>query len=330
MEKAPVKKIDKSKIKTWFVTGASTGVGHEICRQLLDRNYNVIAVARRIPDFKHPNALCVSVDVTKPEEIENAVKMGIEKFGTIDVLSNNAGVSATITLEEETFEHMRDVMEVNYWGTFNTIYKILPHFRKNKNGTIINNTSMHGLLSRYRGAAYCSSKFAIEGLTGVVRIEAQKFCRVMAYELGWFAGTGLPSLATSKPTQIVEYTKLRDFYGSPGYKIKNNLKIAVKNIINEEENEKMHHRLMLGDDCLHRVNKEMEIRREDWLYSKECIPSSSEIIPDTNKQNNNKAKKNKKFIQKVFSLTNEYSNDKKKRKVLTILGVKMKFLVNKR
>lgn len=47
MEKAPVKKIDKSKIKTWFVTGASTGVGHEICRQLLDRNYNVIAVARR-------------------------------------------------------------------------------------------------------------------------------------------------------------------------------------------------------------------------------------------------------------------------------------------
>ena len=295
MEKAPVKKIDKSKIKTWFVTGASTGVGHEICRQLLDRNYNVIAVARRIPDFKHPNALCVSVDVTKPEEIENAVKMGIEKFGTIDVLSNNAGVSATITLEEETFEHMRDVMEVNYWGTFNTIYKILPHFRKNKNGTIINNTSMHGLLSRYRGAAYCSSKFAIEGLTGVVRIEA----------------------------------KLRDFYGSPSYKIKNNLKIAVKNIINEVENEKMHHRLMLGDDCLHRVNKEMEIRREDWLYSKECIPSSSEIIPDTNKQNNNKAKKNKKFIQKVFSLTNEYSNDKKKRKVLTILGVKMKFLVSK-
>ena len=66
-------KIDKSKIKTWFVTGASTGVGHEMCRQLLetrDGMYNVIAVSRRVPDFNHPNALCLSVDITKPEDIK--------------------------------------------------------------------------------------------------------------------------------------------------------------------------------------------------------------------------------------------------------------------
>lgn len=318
-------KIDKSKIKTWFVTGASTGVGHEICRQLLetrDGMYNVIAVSRRIPDFNHPNALCLSVDITKPEEIKKAMQQGIEKFGRIDVLANNAGLSGNITIEEETMSHMREVFETNYWGTFNTIYEFLPYFRANKNGTIINNTSMHGLLPRYRGAAYCSSKFAIEGLTGVARLEAQKFCRVMAYELGWFAGTGLNNLSVGKITEIPEYQKIRDFYGNVNYKFKNKLETAVKNIIDEVEYKEMRHRLMLGDDCLYRVNKEMEIRREDWIYSKEMIPGCTEIIvpaPSPKKQE----KKN--LLHSVFSIKNEYSKNKRKHKVLTVMGVKMKF-----
>lgn len=146
-----MKKIDKEKIKTWFVTGASSGVGHELCKQLLERDYNVIAVARRVPDFVHKNALCLSVDVTKPETIIDAIQKGIECFGKIDVLSNNAGISANITCEEETLEHMKQVMEVNFFGTFNTINALLPHFRQNKNGTIINNTSQSGLTPRLWG-----------------------------------------------------------------------------------------------------------------------------------------------------------------------------------
>ena len=60
---------------------------------------------------------------------------------SIDVLSNNAGISANVTLEEETLEHMKEVIETNFFGTFNTIQALLSHFRENKNGTIINNTS---------------------------------------------------------------------------------------------------------------------------------------------------------------------------------------------
>ena len=156
-----MKKIDKEKIKTWFVTGASSGVGHELCKQLLKKGYNVIAVARRVPDFEHENALCLSVDVTKPETIKEAVKKGIDKFGKIDVLSNNAGISANITCEEETLEHMKEVMDINFFGTFNTINTLLPHFRENKNGTIICNTSQSGLTPRLYGAAYCSSKDSV-------------------------------------------------------------------------------------------------------------------------------------------------------------------------
>ena len=200
-----MKKINKELIKTWFVTGASSGVGKEICKQLSERGYNVIAVARRIPDFHKENVLCLSADVTNPDSVVSAINKGIEKFGKIDVLSNNAGVSADITAEEESLEHMQEVMNTNFFGSFNTINKILPHFRKNKNGTVINNTSQSGISPRLFGSAYCSSKYALEGFTSVVRMETKSFCRVMAFELSFFFGTEIGKTKKSIDSQIEEY-----------------------------------------------------------------------------------------------------------------------------
>lgn len=262
-----MKKIDKNKIKTWFVTGASSGVGHELCKQLLERGYNVIAVARRVPDFEHENALCLSVDVTKPETIMNAIQKGIDKFGKIDVLSNNAGISANITCEEENLEHMKEVMEVNFFGTFNTINALLPHFRANKNGTIINNTSMHGLSFRYGGSAYCASKHAIEGFSSVVWHEAKSFCRVMAFELGWFPGTDIGT-HWNKVTTIDEYKNLNDFYKKIYYSFINQLDIGVKYIIDEVEKEKIQRRLILGKDAIIKVDSEIKYLRKNWRESK--------------------------------------------------------------
>ena len=117
-----MKKIAKDKIRTWFVTGASSGVGLEMCKQLLERGYNVIAVSRRIPLLENKNALCLSMDVTKIDEINNAISEGINRFGKIDVLVNNAGISANVSLEEENLEHMKKVMETNFFGTFISIH----------------------------------------------------------------------------------------------------------------------------------------------------------------------------------------------------------------
>ena len=125
-----------------------------------------------------------------------------------------------------------------------------------------------------------------------------------------------------KITEIPEYQKIRDFYGNVNYKFKNKLETAVKNIIDEVEYKEMRHRLMLGDDCLYRVNKEMEIRREDWIYSKEMIPGCTEIIVPTPSP---KKQEKKNLLHSVFSIKNEYSKNKRKHKVLTVMGVKMKF-----
>lgn len=262
-----MKKIDKNKIKTWFVTGASSGVGHKLCEELLNRGYNVIAVARRIPDFKSENALCLSVDVTNPETIQNAIKLGIERFGKIDVLSNNAGISASVTCEEETLEHMKEVMEVNFFGTFNTVNALLPHFRKNKNGTIINNSSMHGLSLRANGGAYCSSKHAIEGFTKVCWHETKNFCRVMTLELGFFPGTDIGTGKVVK-THIEEYSNIKDFYKHFYYTFNNDLDTAIPLLINQVEQEKLPRRLILGKDAYIKVKAEHNWLKKDLRNSK--------------------------------------------------------------
>ena len=247
-----MKKIDKEKIKTWFVTGASSGVGYEMCKQLLERGYNVIAVSRRIPNFEHENVLCLSVDVTKPETIQDAIQKGIDRFGKIDVLSNNAGISANITCEEETLEHMKEVMEVNFFGTFNMINALLPHFRLNKNGTIINNSSQSGLTPRLRGSAYVSSKHSIEGLTGVLRLETVNFCRVMGFELGYFKGTDVIKNMKEKESEYDIYRNSKDFCKIYNYFI-NDLKSAINIIINNVEQEKLPRHLILGKDACIKV-----------------------------------------------------------------------------
>lgn len=304
-----MKKIDKNKIKTWFVTGASSGVGHEICKQLLERGYNVIAVARRVPDFVHKNALCLSVDVTKPETIHNAVNLGIEKFGKIDVLSNNAGMSSYLTVEEESTVDMRNAMEINFWGSYNTILELLPHFRKNKNGTIINNSSECGLTLRAFGAAYCSSKHALEGLSSVLWHETHRFCRVMTVELAYFPGTSIGKGKPRAKTNYDEYRKMNWFPIEIKNIGENQLTEAVECIIKEIENERIQRRLMLGSGIEQRIKYELKSindnLKQSRKYTNYCV-----------------RKTNLKLIEQIFSIKNSNNS---KHKVVTILGIKMKF-----
>ena len=263
-----MKKINKDKIKTWLVTGASSGIGYQLTQELLNRGYNVVAVARNTPDIIHQNALCLSVDVTKPDTINDAIKKGIEKFGKIDVLLNNAGITASVTLEEETLEHMKEVMETNFFGYFNTIHAILPHFRKNKNGTIINNISESGLTPSAYSSAYCSSKHALEGLTGVCLIETQKFCRVMSIEPGWFEGTNIIKNQIRTNSAYDEYKDLSPLHKPVNSSFKNDLTIALNCIIDTVELEKLPRRLILGKDAFQKIKSEADSLRKDLKNSK--------------------------------------------------------------
>ncbi len=272
--------IKKVTIKTWFVTGASSGVGKEVCQQLIDRGYNVIAVARRIPDFNGDNVLALSVDVTKPETISKAIDCGIEKFGSIDVLMNNAGISSYVTCEELSLQELDNVMNVNFYGAFHTMKALLPHFRKNMNGTIINITSECGLSVRSFGSAYCASKHALEGLTSAVWHDTQKFCRVMAVELGYFAGTEIAKNFPKELTKIEEYKGIPPFYKKYDRNFSNNLAKAVSCIIDTVEKPKLPRRLMLGRDALIQIGAEVDWIKKDLRASKKLTDKCS--AADTN------------------------------------------------
>lgn len=243
-----MKKIDKSRIKTWFVTGASSGVGYEACSQLLAKGYNVVAVSRRLAHFEHPNVFCISADVSNMEAVDSAVRKGIERFGRVDVLFNNAGISSYGTIEEESLSEMHAVMDTNFWGTFNTMRLLIPHFRENNNGTIINNSSECGICARSFGAAYVSSKFAVEGLTSSARLECQNFCRVMAVELSFFARTYIGA-GKHFETGFEEYKDIPLLpIPLPKCKYPNDITKAVSFIIEEAEKEVMQEHLMLRQD----------------------------------------------------------------------------------
>lgn len=269
------------KIKTWFVTGASSGVGKELCKQLIDRGYNVISVARRIPEFTGNNVLSLSVDVTNPDMIYNAVQLGIKKFGSIDVLVNNAGISQYSTFEELTFSDFERVMNVNFYGAFNTMKVLLPHFRKNKNGTIVNNTSQCGLSIRSYGSAYCSSKHALEGLTGAVWYETRKFCRTMAVELGYFPGTEIAKNLPKQLTSIEEYQGIAPFYKNYERNFTNNLVNAVSCIIDTVEQKELPRRLMLGKDALIQIGAEIDWIKKDLEASKKMTDKCSYFNNDS-------------------------------------------------
>lgn len=282
-----MKKIDKTLIKTWFVTGASSGFGNEICRQLLERGYNVVAVSRRIPQLDHPNALCLSVDVTRPETIVAAINKGIEYFGGIDVVMNNAGLSVKVTLEEETLNGMQDIMNTNFYGAFNLIKSILPYFRQNKKGTIICNSSMNGLSPRAFGAAYCSSKYAVEGLLSVCWHETHNFCRVMTVEPGYFPQTNITkNIIINEVSQIPEYKNLKDYPKKIRNHRINDLTLGVKYIIDTVEEEKLPRRLILGEDAINKAKAEIKYLQKDLKYS-----SKKKML---------KKEKFKKFINKIL------------------------------
>ena len=271
-------KISKTKIQTWFITGASSGIGHEMARQLLERGYNVIAIARRIPDFNSENALCLSCDVTNPQAVKNAINAGIERFGKIDVLVNNAGVLTSATIEDETIEHLKEIFEVNFFGAFNTMNAMIPHFRKMKNGTIVNNTSQSAFVARKFGTAYCASKAALESLTGVCHRECTKFIRTMAFELGYFPASGIKSDHKFSLKNIpYEYKNLKNSDVNIKYDYENNLVEAIKCIIDEVEKEKITRRLVLGLDAILNIKNELKLFNKDYNYSKQVGAKCFEV-----------------------------------------------------
>lgn len=165
--------------QTILITGASSGIGKETAKLFQSKGWNVIATMRN-PEKETElntlkNTLVTRLDVLDLESITESVKKGIEKFGNIDVLLNNAGYGAYGPLESFPRERILRQFNTNVIGLLDVTRSILPHFRENKKGLIINVSSMGGKMTFPLGSLYHGTKFAVEGISESLRYEVEQF-----------------------------------------------------------------------------------------------------------------------------------------------------------
>lgn len=203
--------------RTILITGASSGIGRATAKLFQEKNWNVIATMRN-PEKedelnKLDNVLVTKLDVLELKTIEHAIQKGIERFGKIDVVLNNAGYGLMGTFESAKRESIIRQFGVNVQGLFDVTQRALPHFRKNKDGMFINISSIGGRMTFPLMPLYHSTKWAVEGFSESLRWEmAEIGVKVKLVEPGGVATDfGGRSLDMQHNPELTEYN---EFVGS--------------------------------------------------------------------------------------------------------------------
>jgi len=185
------------KNKVWLITGASSGIGLEIAKSALATGYKVVATGRDTEKVSKSigtapdNLLVVKMDVTRSTDIEAAVKSTVDKFGTIDVLVNNAGNFYAGFFEELSPRQIELQLAASLFGPMNVTRAVLPVMRINRSGHIISISSTAGLVGYEYCSAYSASKFGLEGWMECLAAEVAPFgIHTTVVEPGFFR-TGL-------------------------------------------------------------------------------------------------------------------------------------------
>jgi len=167
--------------KVWFITGASKGMGLEVAKTVLAKGDKVIATSRDLREQQenigsdNEHLLSLKVDITNETEVKSAIESGIEKFGRIDIVLNNAGYYLVGSLEEISNEEFRRTLDVNVFGMVNVIRNVMPHLRRQQSGHIINTASNMGYIGYANTGSYNASKFAVIGLSEALAQESKPF-----------------------------------------------------------------------------------------------------------------------------------------------------------
>jgi NAD(P)-dependent dehydrogenase (short-subunit alcohol dehydrogenase family) len=163
--------------KTWLVTGSSRGFGRALAEAVLGAGDNLVATARDVAalqgigDDPHASLLTVPLDVTDEEQAEAAVHAAIDRFGSLDVLVNNAGYGDIGSVEDTPLCSFRRQIETNLFGTIIMTKAAIPHMRERRSGHIIQFSSMGGRIGAPGRAPYSAAKWGVEGFSEVLARE---------------------------------------------------------------------------------------------------------------------------------------------------------------
>jgi short-subunit dehydrogenase len=164
--------------KVALVTGASSGIGNETAKLLVQKGYVVYGAARRVDKMtglKDSGVNLLAMDVTDDKSMVNGINEILQKENRIDLLVNNAGYGSYGALEDVPISEAKYQFEVNIFGMARLIQLVLPQMRKQHSGTIINISSIGGSIGEPHGTWYHATKFAVEGLSDSLRMELKEF-----------------------------------------------------------------------------------------------------------------------------------------------------------
>ncbi len=167
-----------------IITGASSGIGRSLSFAFAKEGFNLVLVSRNLDNLKaveseiknrySTETLCIGADVRVQAQVSEMVNTAVQRFGRIDVLINNAGIGHYDLLENASLNDLRSVMETNYFGVFNCISASIKYLRDTK-GTIINISSVAGIIPAPYIGGYCASKYALKALTDTLRLELHRY-----------------------------------------------------------------------------------------------------------------------------------------------------------
>jgi NAD(P)-dependent dehydrogenase (short-subunit alcohol dehydrogenase family) len=209
---APTPADTEDIMRIWFITGASRGFGALIAKQALSIGDAVVATARNPQAAidaigEHANLLALPLDVTDEAQAHAAGAAAVKRFGRIDVLVNNAGFGLLGAVEEATGAEIEALYRTNVFGLLAVTRAVLPHMRERRSGQVFNLSSVGGYRSGPGFGIYCSTKFAVEGLSEALAAElAPLGITVTIVEPGYFRTDFLDARSlTVSPSRIADY-----------------------------------------------------------------------------------------------------------------------------
>ena len=258
----------------WFITGCSTGFGRDLAKLVLDRGWRAVVTARdkrkveELAAGTKGEALPLSLDVTEPSQIRDAVAAAKRAFGRIDVLVNNAGYGYQASVEEGEESEIRAQFDANVFGLFAMTQAILPLMRQQRDGRIINITSVAGRIGFPGSGYYAASKHAVEGWSDSLRKEVEPLgIKVTCVEPGPFRTDWAGRSLKQTPTRIKDYeetagARLKGTAEGSGKQAGDPVR-AGKLMIEIAGMEEPPRHLVLGAWGIDAVGKEMEARRAE-------------------------------------------------------------------
>lgn len=264
-----------SEKKVWFITGCSTGFGRELAKHLLENDYRVVVTARNadkvqdLVEINAENALAINLDVTDKAQVAHAVAKAEEHFRKIDVLVNNAGFGYFGAIEESDDAQVRAMFEANFWGLAEMTRAVLPNMRKEKSGTIVNISSIGGLVGFPGVGYYNATKFAVVGFSDALAKEVAPLgIKVVTVEPSGFRTDWAGRSANDATSKIEDYAEtaganqaaIRGYSGNqPGDPVR-----AAKAIVEAVESENPPLNLLLGKAALKNARLKLETLQKDF------------------------------------------------------------------